>query len=468
MNHAQLESSLAGAAPPSASAPSAPADTSPETVVSDQLAAVSRVLSNIEQALANCPTWRAQDRQAALASVATIKRQALILEGALVTGHRQAQDWKRAGDRSLGDYLGRSTRQGPAAGHQADARAKTLSDLPTIAEGFKDGRVTDKHLEVIARTYTKAGDGVADTMRSSKGQQELLTAASSTNGSEFHRTLKQWHAKNDPGELQRDHDGQVAARNLSVISTPAGTKISGLLPNSEGDKLKRALEAHSPRPAAQDDRTYPQRMADALVDLAHHTLQDTRTTPGALVTPHVSLMITEDTWLALREPSPTDTAGDDAAPHQYPAGGVTQVTQALRGVSPVTTDDGDPLAPSKVGQILCDCEITRMVLGSPSTVVDLGRTKRLFEKEQRRAIVARDRRCIWQGCEIPARWCEVHHIDWWQRDGGHTSVDRGVPLCGHHHHTIHAEDLKIERRPGDQLTYVITNLRGEVRSTRAP
>ena len=74
--------------------------------------------------------------------------------------------------------------------------------------------------------------------------------------------------------------------------------------------------------------------------------------------------------------------------------------------------------------------------------LDLGRTQRLFSGEQRRAVLARDRECIWPSCHLPARWCEIHHLKWWERDGGPTSVDNLVLLCGRDHRALHAGRLE--------------------------
>jgi hypothetical protein len=94
---------------------------------------------------------------------------------------------------------------------------------------------------------------------------------------------------------------------------------------------------------------------------------------------------------------------------------------------------------------MCDCQVTRIAVDAAGLPLDLGRAQRLFTGEQRRAIIARDRECIWPGCRVPARWCEIHHLQWWERDHGSTSVDNGGLTCSFHHHETHRRDLGITR-----------------------
>jgi hypothetical protein len=47
-------------------------------------------------------------------------------------------------------------------------------------------------------------------------------------------------------------------------------------------------------------------------------------------------------------------------------------------------------------------------------------------------MIGRDRGCSFPGCDAPPQWTEAHHVIPYA-DGGPTSVDSGVLLCGHDH-----------------------------------
>lgn len=81
--------------------------------------------------------------------------------------------------------------------------------------------------------------------------------------------------------------------------------------------------------------------------------------------------------------------------------------------------------------------------------LNLGRERRLFSRAQRIALAARDGGCRWPGCERPPSWCEAHHIDHWQRDGGRTDVADGILLCRHHHLLVHNNGWQISRAGPD-------------------
>ena len=145
------------------------------------------------------------------------------------------------------------------------------------------------------------------------------------------------------------------------------------------------------------------------------------------------------------EPSPPPPVGQ--AVRMPGAGQAALVPRAGHAglVPPATTEDGTPVSHTELARALCDCAATRVVLDERGLPLDVGRTRRMFTPAQRTAVVARDRVCAWNGCAIVPRYCEVHHIRWWEREGGRTDLANGVLLCSHHHHQVHDRDLDIVR-----------------------
>lgn len=95
----------------------------------------------------------------------------------------------------------------------------------------------------------------------------------------------------------------------------------------------------------------------------------------------------------------------------------------------------------------CVGAVQRIVLGPQGRVVELGAPQRIFTTHQRRAIATRDGGCIIPGCEVPATWCEIHHVHEW-RHGGPTHTDNGVTLCWHHHRNLDQLGWDIRMRDG--------------------
>jgi hypothetical protein len=51
------------------------------------------------------------------------------------------------------------------------------------------------------------------------------------------------------------------------------------------------------------------------------------------------------------------------------------------------------------------------------------------------------------GCQVPAIWCEIHHVTEAAR-GGPTHTDNGVLLCWHHHRTLDTNGWQIRINNG--------------------
>ena len=67
-------------------------------------------------------------------------------------------------------------------------------------------------------------------------------------------------------------------------------------------------------------------------------------------------------------------------------------------------------------RLCCDANVIRIVTDGDSEILDLGRTVRTAPPKFRRALAARDRGCVFPGCDRPPGHCRAHHIQWWDRD----------------------------------------------------
>ncbi|HEY5224750.1 MAG TPA: DUF222 domain-containing protein [Microbacteriaceae bacterium] len=94
-----------------------------------------------------------------------------------------------------------------------------------------------------------------------------------------------------------------------------------------------------------------------------------------------------------------------------------------------------PVSMKTVKRLICAGGMQKIFIGGDGEILHLGDKERFFTAAQRRAIGARDETCIIPGCNIPARWAEIHHVIPWQNHGP-TDVDNGVLLCWYHHHSI--------------------------------
>jgi hypothetical protein len=73
-------------------------------------------------------------------------------------------------------------------------------------------------------------------------------------------------------------------------------------------------------------------------------------------------------------------------------------------------------------------------------------TQRLANASQRRMLRARDRGCIWPGCDAPASWCQAHHEPPFE-DTHHTTTSELLLFCRFHHTLRHqgGHDVRVDR-----------------------
>ena len=285
-----------------------------------------------------------------------------------------------------------------------------------------------------------------DTLPSSpalraRGEQVLLEEAGRLNATELARTARHLAHVVDPDRTERRDEAALAreeraahtGRFLSVTDDGAGgVRIKGRGSTEDGAVLRAALlPLTKPAPAVDPDtpgcevetdpRDHGARMFDALVELAQHAL-DTHRAPA----------------------SPRS-----ATPGRHHPG--LQVPRHRPRRDPraeALTDDGLRLSVAAVRRLACDADLIPVCLGTDGEVLDVGRAARLVTPALWRALVARDRHCTFPGCTRPPVMCHAHHIVHWA-DGGKTSLDNLVLVCGEHHRVLHHTPWQVRLNPHD-------------------
>ncbi|MFQ1000356.1 DUF222 domain-containing protein [Modestobacter sp. SSW1-42] len=241
-------------------------------------------------------------------------------------------------------------------------------------------------------------------MAAGSSHQVLVTAVRA-----FEAALDPDGAEPDPTEgrrlsIAKHADGSVTGRfDLDAVG---------------GEKVQAALESivQAARPRG-DERTRAQQNADALVQLCDNQLASGHLPTLRTVKPHVVVTIDVDD---LVDPA---TAPGAAA-----------------------TGFGARISAAQARWLACDGAVSRVVMGPDGVPLDLGRTHRVVTPALRRAVVQRDRRCVFAGCEAPHHWADVHHLLHWA-DGGETTLANSALLCERHHTKVH-HGFRVGRDPG--------------------
>ncbi len=288
--------------------------------------------------------------------------------------------------------------------------------LPELAQAVDGGCVGAEHVKIIVETMAKVPVKVPAQARDLCEQTLVDTAVDCDPNYLGHAAQRILDRVDPDGELDDTTPASKMELHFGARSTRTGlTAIKGKLDDYGVEVIKKAIDGMSaPRPeadGARDPRPAATRAAQALVEALARFLDTGQAPLSGGERPHVTVTMTWDALTGL--------------------------------ISDAGFDTGAMLSPAQARKYLCDAKVIPMILGSKSEVLDVGRASRTFPAHIRRAIVARDKGCIWPGCDRPPDWCDGHHIDFWDRDLGPTSYENGCLLCRHHHTEIHKDEWLI-------------------------
>jgi hypothetical protein len=277
------------------------------------------------------------------------------------------------------------------------AVGEAMDRMQETTQAVGKGELGFAHATVMARTAEALGDRFDEGV--------LIKKARESSPGKFHYICTHYRHAADPQRYAEEQAEQVQQRRLKLSKWIDGTVLlSGQLDPEGGAVLLTAIEPLARKSGAHDDRDLEQRNADALVELA--------------------------------------AGGGSQA--QINVTSSLETLRALPGASAADMELSLPISAKTVERLACDATITRIVLGSDSMVIDVGRAKRTISGPARKALNVRDGGCTWPGCERPASWTSGHHLVHWVH-GGTNEPPNLTLLCRRHHWMVHEGEWQIVR-----------------------
>lgn len=332
-------------------------------------------------------------------------------------------------------------------------RSATLDATPQLAEALGDGAITGDHVDAVTRASKKFDGAKRDEFV--ERADALSEVAKAGTVDEFARRLDLESKRLDDDDgLDRLARQRRSARartwvdpegmwNLSAKFDPvAGVRLAARIDTTVQTLFGEEVPTECPTDPIEKQRFLAaQAVARLLLDGALGAGVDSR--PATLprsrsARPEFVAVIDADA------PGRDGPVGEFSIPVEIPG----RVLAALAGnadVHAVVVRNG-------------------VVLYAPGEL-DLGRTTRLANRAQRRALRGLYDSCGIPGCSVAYERCKLHHIIWWS-DGGTTDLDNLLPVCSLHHTKIHNDGWIIELGPNRELTLRLPD--GSVHNTGPP
>ena len=367
----------------------------------------------MRRAMKDFPAWLARQRDEDLGPIVIELREFVArtegFSAEVVRRFEKSGVWAEDGALSIVDWLKSNGKLSGGAAMERVSMARQLEKLPETAQAFQRGDLGYQHVAILTRTAEKVGAGALK-----REEASLLHAAQSMDPGRFASVAKAFEFRVDQAAALTEANRAYSRRYLHLSEVKDGlVHLEGLLDAEGGAVVKTALDGLMPAPKHDDERTAGQRRADALVDLARRPLAGSKLGSTGGQRPHLVITASVETL-----------AGMPGAP-----------AARMEGVGPIPLETAQRHG--------CDATVS-WLLGQAELENETSHAKRQIPPSTRRALVARDRDCVFNGCHRPAAWCDGHHVRWWTQ-GGETNLENLALVCGRHHRMLHEEGWQIER-----------------------
>jgi Domain of unknown function (DUF222) len=305
--------------------------------------------------------------------------------------------------------LGFRTAADAVAAKSGERRGSTKRDVD-LAKGIKAQSALSDAFGSGDITRSKAAEILRAEGATEEEQRALIEAAKTESTSKLHRRVEDFRA-------EHGQEPPKVKNSLTISKNDSGGTISASLEPVRLHTVEIALEMAIKKLGLPKDIPYDERRAEGLAAICRFFIEhvdNASTVRGSK--PHVSVII-------------------DLA------------TLEGRANKPSRLENGQYITGEAARQMCCDAGITRIVTDPRSQPLDVGTQGSGFTVAMSRAIIARDKHCVHEGCEAPPWACEIHHKHH-RVDQGKHSVDNGELRCWYHHDHQHTQDALQKRQHG--------------------
>lgn len=316
--------------------------------------------------------------------------------------------WPQSGEVTLPTWLANRTRQSRGKAAFDVRTARTLRDTPVVAGALRDGSLPLTHGQaLLAVRNARTEEAFAEA------EEFLVELAKPLTIEQLRIALQQWLTRVDPDGSPPD---DVTSNTFTIKPVGGRFLLNGDVDGDLGSLISSGVEwmwnelwKNEGNPSRRTTLSC-QRRAEALGELIRRGMAagERDRTPVPSVVVHCRVGDLDDPGAILQ------------------------------------TDVGGLITGSTLARYLCDGHVSRVLLGPKSEVLDVGRERRLPTRAQRRAVIARDRTCVVNGCGAAPWLCQVHHLNHWTK-GGRTDLDNLVLICRRHHRAVHSRNYHLER-----------------------
>lgn len=337
-----------------------------------------------------------------------------------------------------------------AAARETD-RARTLAAADSFAAALDAGTIRPGHVDALTDVTKNLTDDQTTTLLERHTQLAAVAASQSIREFQQHLARAARSLRDEADAEERFRRQQRATRLRTWVDQSDGMWcMSGRFDPRSGREIARALDdavatlfAEKAPATAPTDRLERQQHLSAL---ALARLVDGDATAGSKrSTPGDPIVVVDATTAR-----PERGAGQGEPTLDWGIG-IELPASVLREVFDTAEPDVVIVA-------------NGIVLYAPGRL-DLGRTRRLANRAQRRALRGLYATCAVPGCAVHYDRCRLHHVIWW-RNGGRTDLDNLLPICTHHHTRLHDDGWDVRLGPNRELTITLAD--GTVLATAPP